>query len=110
MNINKKIEKKFRKELMEAYEQAASFDDASDIECAIRRGLSFILKEVIPMVRKEMEKDIRGRKIIETTTIDFKKGTTKKTKGEDLGEYECGFNDAIDDVLDLLNKQTKEKI
>lgn len=44
MNNNKQIEKKYRKELKEAYDLAASVDDRSDVQCLIDRAIYLITK------------------------------------------------------------------
>jgi len=73
-------------------------NDCGGSMLSAKEVLSFILKEVIPMVRKDMEREMK-RMFKDDEGIFGPRWTQK-----------LGYNQALQDVLDLLNKQTKEKM
>lgn len=63
-------EKEFRTGIEKAYELAASFDDASDFECAVRYAIDFIVK-ALQRQREEIVRSFRDEVIGEDETTQL---------------------------------------
>jgi hypothetical protein len=96
------MEQEWRKELTEAYETAASFDDASDVECLIRRALNLIHK-----VRQEA----RGEGCIQAYKLFLEEIRNAKAKFPSRNEFELvvDVRDVEKSIKHLVDLQSLKK-